>query len=468
MIADLQLAGYSEKTQQSYLMAVRGLAKHYMRSPDQLSQEEVRQPNLRNARDNQEYAATTSPLASARFGAILSSIPAPGGAAMPAPPDTDFLQLDELLTDAERSVREKVRAFVDREVLPVIADCFEQGRFPRELVPEIARMGVLGMKLEGYGKSGSVAFGLACRELERGDSALRSFLSVTSSLVMYPIFTFGSEEQKARWLPLLSRGKAIGCFALTEPEAGSDAASIRTVARRDGVDWRLTGVKRWISYGELADVALVWAQTEEGMRGFLVEKGTPGFSARPIPHLGSLRASVTSTLILEEVRVPDAARLPGAVGLKGPLACINEGRLGIAWGALGAAAACFEAARAYAGKRVQFGRPIAAFQLTQQKLARMLAELAKGELLAWRVARLRDEGRARPEQISLAKMNNVAAALAIAREARSVLGGNGISLDFHVMRHLANLESVYTYEGTHEIHTLILGEAVTGIPAFGG
>lgn len=382
--------------------------------------------------------------------------------------DVDFLQLDDLLNDREKLTRSKVRGLVEREVLPHIAVWYERGDFPRHLVPQLAQLGLPGMKIKEFGGASSVEYGLACRELERGDSALRSYLSVTSSLVMHPISLFGSAKQKEHWLPLLARGEAIGCFALTEPEAGSDPSSMQTFARRDGTDWRLSGIKRWISYGSIADVALVWAQTDEGIRGFLVETSAPGFSARQIPRMASLRASVTSTLILDDVRLPEAARLPGATGLRAALSCLDEGRLGIAWGAMGAAAACFEAARDYALRRVQFGRPIASFQLTQRKLAEMLTEIVKGELLAWRVARLRDEGKARPAQISLAKRNNVAEALKIAREARSIFGGNGVSLDFHVIRHMNNLESVYTYEGTHEVHTLILGAAITGINAFGG
>jgi glutaryl-CoA dehydrogenase len=382
--------------------------------------------------------------------------------------EVDFLQLDELLNEREKATRSKVRGLVERELLPHIAEWYEQGVFPRHLIQQLAELGLPGMRLQEFGGASSVEYGLACRELERGDSGLRSYLSVTSSLVMYPISVFGSDEQKARWLPALAKGEAIGCFALTEPEAGSDPAHLKTFARRDGADWCLTGIKRWISFGSIADVALVWAQTDEGIRGFLVEPSSPGFSTRQIPRMASLRASVTSTLTLDDVRVPDTARLPGAAGLKAALSCLNEGRLGIAWGAMGAAAACFEAARDYALRRVQFGQPIAAFQLTQHKLAAMLTEIAKGELLAWRVAHLRDAGKARPEQISMAKMNNVAEALKIARAARSILGGNGVSLNFHVIRHMNNLESVYTYEGTHEIHTLILGTAITGIDAFEG
>jgi len=385
---------------------------------------------------------------------------------MGKPCDVDFFRLDDLLTDREKAVRDRVRKMVEQEALPHIAEWYERAEFPRHLIPQLAQLGLLGMKLKEFGGAGSVEYGLACRELERGDSALRSYLSVTSSLVMYPIATFGSEQQRERWLPALARGEAIGCFALTEPEAGSDPAHMKTFARRTGGDWVISGAKRWISYGSIADVALVWAQTEEGVRGFLVETTSHGFSARQIPRMASLRASVTSSVLLDDVRVPESNRLPDAIGLKAALMCLNEGRLGIAWGAMGAASACFEAARDYALRRIQFERPIASFQLTQRKLAAMLTEIVKGELLAWRVARLRDEENARPEQISLAKMNNVAEALKIAREARNILGGNGVSLDFHVIRHMNNLESVFTYEGTHEIHTLILGEAITGIAAF--
>jgi glutaryl-CoA dehydrogenase len=381
---------------------------------------------------------------------------------------TDFLDIDDLLAEPEKAVRARVRTLVEQEVLPIIEDCYDRGEFPRQLIPRLAELGLLGMKLSGYGCAGanSVSYGLACQELERGDSGLRSFMSVMSSLVMYPIYTFGSEEQKGEWLPALARGEKIGCYALTEPEAGSDPGNLKTFARRDGEDWILSGVKRWISYGSIADVALVWARTEEGIRGFLVETGTPGFTAGQIPKMMSLRASVTSTLILDDVRVPERNRLPEAAGLRSALMCLDEGRLGIAWGAVGAAMACYEMAVDYAGRRIQFERPIASFQLTQQKLVKMLTEISKGQLLALRVSRLRDQGRARPEQISMAKMNNVAEALKIARAARSILGGNGISLDFHVIRHMCNLESVYTYEGTHEVHTLILGEAITGLSAF--
>jgi glutaryl-CoA dehydrogenase len=381
---------------------------------------------------------------------------------------TDFLDIDDLLAEPEKAVRARVRTLVEQEVLPIIEDCYERGEFPRQLIPRLAGLGLLGMKLSGYGCAGanSVSYGLACQELERGDSGLRSFMSVMSSLVMYPIHTFGSEEQKREWLPALARGEKIGCYALTEPEAGSDPGNMKTFARRDGKDWILSGVKRWISYGSIADVALVWARTEEGIRGFLVETGTPGFTAGQIPKMMSLRASVTSTLILDDVRVPERNRLPEAAGLRSALMCLDEGRLGIAWGAMGAAMACYEMAVDYAGRRIQFERPIASFQLTQQKLVKMLTEISKGQLLALRVSRLRDQGRARPEQISMAKMNNVAEALKIARAARGILGGNGISLDFHVIRHMCNLESVYTYEGTHEVHTLILGEAITGLSAF--
>jgi len=381
----------------------------------------------------------------------------------------NFMELDALLSEEEKALRGQIRDLVRREVLPRIAEAFEQGRFPAEVVPELARMGLLGMKLPEHGGRGasSVEYGLACQELERGDSGLRSFLSVTSSLVMYPIHRFGTEAQRSRWLPALARGEKVGCFGLTEPEAGSDPGSMKTRAIREGGTWVLSGMKRWISFGGIADLALVWARTDEGIGCFLVEKGTPGFSARPIPGMMSLRASVTSSLLLQEVRVPESNRLPGARGLKSALACLNEARLGIAWGAMGAALACFERALEYSKKRIQFGRPIASFQLTQRKLVKMYAEICKGQLLALQISRLRDRDQAPAEMVNLAKMNNVSEALKIARCARSILGGNGVSLEFDVMRHLCNLESLYTYEGTHEVHTLALGRALTGISAFG-
>ncbi len=379
----------------------------------------------------------------------------------------ELLELDELLSDEEKKLRGRVREFVRGEFLPLISRAYEQGRFPAEAIAPLARMGLLGMKLPGYGRGASgVEYGLACQELERGDSGLRSFMSVTSSLVMYPIYSFGTPEQQQRWLPRLARGEKIGCFGLTEPEAGSDPSSMKTRATRDGKHWRLSGTKRWISFGGIADMALIWARTDEGIGCFVVEKGQPGFSTRAIPGMMSLRASVTSSLILEDVIVPESHRLAGARGLKSALACLNEARLGIAWGAMGAALACYERALDYAGRRVQFGRPIASFQLTQRKLVKMFTEICKGQLLALQVTRLRDRGQGAAELVNLAKMNNVAEALKIARCARSILGGNGVSLEFDVIRHMCNLESLYTYEGTHEVHCLALGRALTGISAF--
>lgn len=381
----------------------------------------------------------------------------------------DFYRIEELLTEEERLTRDVVRAFVDDRVLPVIAGHFENGSFPAELVPELGKLGVLGMNLpEEYGAAGmsNVAYGVAMQELERGDSALRSFASVQGSLVMYPIYTFGSEEQKRYWLPRLARGEKIGCFGLTEPDHGSDPGSMATRAVRKGSRYVLNGAKSWITNGTIADVAVVWAKLEGEIRGFLVEKGLPGFSAPEIRHKMSLRASVTSQLLLEDCEVPEENLLPGTAGLKCPLMCLSQARYGIAWGALGSAMACYHAALEYAKSREQFSRPIAGFQLTQQKLAHMLTEITKGQLLALQLGRLKDAGKADYAQISMAKRNNVEVALEIARMAREILGANGISLEFPVMRHLCNLESVKTYEGTHEIHTLILGERITGMSAF--
>jgi glutaryl-CoA dehydrogenase len=381
---------------------------------------------------------------------------------------TDFLELDATLSEEERLIRETVRRWVGDRVLPGIVDWYEAGTFPRELFPELGDLGLLGMHLEGYGCAGAsaVSYGLACLELEAGDSGLRSAVSVQGSLAMFPIHAYGSEEQKQAWLPRMATGAAIGCFGLTEPDAGSDPGSMRTTARRDGDDWILDGTKMWITNGGIADVAVVWARTDEDIRGFIVPRGTAGFNTRDMHHKLSLRASVTSELILERCRLPAEAVLPGVRGLKGPLSCLTEARYGITWGAIGAARACFEAAVDYATTREQFGRPIGAFQLTQRKLADMLIELEKGLLLALRLGRLKDEGRLRPEQVSLGKLNNVREALAIAREARTILGANGITLEYPVMRHAANLESVLTYEGTSEVHTLVLGKAITGIDAF--
>ncbi|MDQ6709922.1 MAG: acyl-CoA dehydrogenase family protein [Candidatus Dormibacteraeota bacterium] len=373
-----------------------------------------------------------------------------------------------MLNEEERLVRSTIGRFVDQRFLPLVADHYERGTFPSELVPELAKLGVFGMHLHGYGAAGlsNVMYGLACQELERGDSGLRSFVSVQGSLCMFPINRYGSDEQKTRWLPGMATGEVIGCFGLTEPEFGSNPAGMATRARRDGGDWVLNGTKRWITNGNVADVAIIWARTDDGIRGFLVEKGTKGFAARQIHHKLSMRASVTSELILEDCRIPTANELPGARGLKGPLSCLNEARFGIVWGVLGAAIACYQSALDYAKARVQFDKPIAGYQLTQEKLVNMLTEITKGQLLALRLGRLKDEGKATATQISMAKLNNVREALAIARDARSILGGNGISLEYPVMRHMANLETVLTYEGTSEIHLLSVGEEITGIPAF--
>jgi len=384
------------------------------------------------------------------------------------PETVDFYRIDDLLTEEERLVRSTVSRFVDERFLPIVTDHYERGSFPMEVVPELARLGVFGMHLQGYGAAGlsNVMYGLACQELERGDSGLRSFVSVQGSLCMFPIHRYGSEEQKQRWLPFMARGEVIGCFGLTEPEFGSNPAGMATRARRDGGDWVINGTKRWITNGNIAHLAIVWARTEDGIRGFLVETGTKGFEAREIHHKLSMRASVTSELILDDVRVPARNELPGAQGLKGPLSCLNEARYGIVWGVLGAAIACYRSALEYAKARVQFDRPIAGYQLTQEKLVNMLTEITKGQLLAVQLGRLKDQGKATATQISMAKLNNVREALQVAREARTILGANGISLEYPVMRHMNNLETVLTYEGTSEIHTLAVGEEITGLSAF--
>jgi glutaryl-CoA dehydrogenase len=386
----------------------------------------------------------------------------------PALDPLDYLEVDRLLTDEERDIRDAVREFVRAEIVPNVAAWFEDAVFPREVAKGLADLGLLGMHLSGYGCAGAnaVSYGLACLELEAGDSGFRSFVSVQGSLSMYPIWRFGSEEQKERWLPAMARGDVIGCFGLTEPDAGSDPGRMRTSARLDGSDWVLNGSKMWITNGGIADLAVVWGKTDDGIRGFLVPTDTPGFATNDVHRKLSLRASVTSELVLHDVRLPDDAMLPGAVGLKGPLSCLTEARFGIVWGVLGAARACFEAALSYAGEREQWGRPIAGFQLTQEKLANMAVELNKGMLLAVHLGRMKDEDRLRPEHVSLGKLNNVREALAIAREARSILGANGITLEYPVIRHMNNLESVYTYEGTNEMHTLIVGQALTGLRAF--
>jgi glutaryl-CoA dehydrogenase len=378
------------------------------------------------------------------------------------------LRLEGLFTEEERIFRRSVRRFVEKEYSPLMEECYEAGRFPEELIPRIAELGVFGMKLEGYGCPGgsNVLYGIACEELEAGDTGLRSFVSVMTSLVMFPLFCFGSEEQKQHWLPSLARAEAIGCFGLTEPHGGSDPAHNRTFAKKQNGDWIINGSKMWITNGHIADFALVWARTEAGHACFIVEKGTPGFSAYPIKHKLSMRASITSELVLEDVRVPEANRLPGVTGLKQALMCLNEARYGIAWGALGAARVCFESALAFARDRVLFERPLSARQLTQAKLAKMQTEIVKGRLLALHVGRQKDQGDWDHNMISMLKMNNVAEALKIAREARAILGAYGISLEYPVIRHMNNLESVYTYEGANEVHLLILGLAITGKNAF--
>lgn len=385
-----------------------------------------------------------------------------------APDPLDFLDVDILLSEEERAIRDAVRGFVGDQVLSRIADWFERGEFPREVAKGLADLGLLGMHLEGYGCAGAnaVSYGLACLELEAGDSGFRSFVSVQGSLCMFPIHRFGSEEQKQRWLPPMARGEVIGCFGLTEPDIGSDPGRMRTTARREGDGWVLHGTKTWITNGGIADVAVVWAKTDEGIRGFLVPTDTAGFSTRDIHRKLSLRASVTSELVLDEVRVPDDALLPGAEGLKGPLACLTEARFGIVWGAMGAARACFESALEYSKTREQWGRPIGGFQLTQRKLTDMAVELNKGMLLALHLGRKKDDGSLLPQHVSMGKMNNVREALSIAREARGILGASGITLEYPVIRHMNNLESVLTYEGTNEIHTLIVGEALTGLRAY--
>ncbi len=386
----------------------------------------------------------------------------------------DFLDLDALLDDDERLLRDTVRQFVGDRILPEVADWFELGTFPREMAKEMGALGLLGMHLSGHGCAGTsaVAYGLACLELEAGDSGARSFVSVQGSLAMFPIWKFGSEEQKQEWLPRMASGELVGCFGLTEPDSGSDPASMRTRARRDGDDWILDGTKMWITNGGIADVAVIWARADDAdggpgpIHGFVVPTDTPGFQANDIHRKLSLRASVTSELVLTGVRLPDTARLPEVATMRGPLSCLNEARYGILWGATGAGRACYEAALDYAVERRQFDRPIASFQLTQRKLVEMMVRVNKSQLVALHLGRMKDQGRLSSAQVSFGKMDNVREALWIAREARSVLGANGITLEYPVIRHMNNLESVFTYEGTNEIHTLVLGQAITGLNAF--
>jgi glutaryl-CoA dehydrogenase len=380
----------------------------------------------------------------------------------------DYLDVDSLLSDEERAIRDVVRAFVNDRVVPAVGDWFEQGTIPRELAPELGALGVLGMHLDGYGCAGAsaTAYGLACLELEAGDSGVRSLVSVQGSLAMYAIHRWGSEQQKQQWLPPMAAGDAIGCFGLTEPDAGSDPGSMRTRARRDGDDWILHGQKMWITNGSIADVAVVWARTDDGIRGFLVPKETRGFSTQEIHKKLSLRASITSELLFDDVRLPAGALLPEATSLRGPLSCLNEARFGIVWGAIGAARACFESALDYSQERIVFGKPIAATQLQQAKLADMATEVNRGLLLALHLGRLKDEGRLAPEHVSMGKLANVNAALHVARTARQVLGANGITLEYPVIRHMNNLESVVTYEGTADVHSLVIGGALTGQQAF--
>ncbi|MCU0246728.1 MAG: acyl-CoA dehydrogenase family protein [Bryobacter sp.] len=381
----------------------------------------------------------------------------------------DYLHVDSLFSEEELLVRKSVREFVDGQVIPLVKDCYNNGRFPAELIRPMAEMGLFGANLEGYGCAGmsNVEYGLVCQEIERADSGLRSFVSVQGSLVMYPIHTFGSKEQKEKWLPKLAAGEAIGCFGLTEPQFGSNPGGMTTFAKKDGASWVLNGEKTWITNGTAADLAVVWAKTDQGTRGFLVEKGTPGYTSSDIHGKLSMRASVTSSLAFSDCRIPAENQLPEAIGLKTALACLTQARYGIGWGVLGAAMDCFETARQYCLERKQFdNKPIASHQLVQEKLADMITEITKGQLLAIQCGRLKDQGKLEPAHVSMLKRNNVAISLDVARAARDLLGGNGIVDDYPIMRHLCNLETVKTYEGTDHIHTLVIGERVTGIPAY--
>jgi len=387
---------------------------------------------------------------------------------MASPDPYDFLDIDSLLSDEERLLRATVRRFTEERILPEVGTWWEEATFPKELAKEMGALGLLGMHLEGYGCAGTsaTAYGLACIELEAGDSGTRSFVSVQGSLAMFPIWEFGSDEQKQTWLPGMAAGDIIGCFGLTEPDSGSDPSTMRTNARKDGSDWVINGTKMWITNGNVADVAIVWARTEEGIRGFIVPTDTLGFTANLIHRKASLRASITSELVLDNVRVPGDFVLPGVSSMRGPLSCLNEARFGILFGVMGAARACYEAALDYSKSRVQFGVPIASFQLTQQKLVEMMVKVNRGTIVALHLGRMKDEARITPELVSFGKFDNVRNALDVARTARSVLGASGITLEYPVIRHMMNLETVLTYEGTNEIHTLILGQAITGLPAF--
>jgi len=385
------------------------------------------------------------------------------------PDPHDFLEIDSLLSDEEILLRDTVRTYVEKEITPNVGDWWDEGVIPHaDLAKAFGDLGMFGMHLEGYGCAGTsaTAYGLASLELEAGDSGIRSFVSVQGSLVMFPIWKFGSEEQKQTWLPQMARGEVIGCFGLTEADSGSDPSSMRTNARRDGSDWIINGSKMWITNGSIADIAIVWAQTDDGVRGFIIPTDSPGFSAPEIKKKASLRASVTSELILDDIRVPDDFVLPGVASMRGPLSCLNEARFGIAFGVMGSARSCYETALAYAKERVQFDVPIASFQLTQRKLVDMMVAVQRGTLVALHLGRRKDEGTLTPEQVSFGKFDNVRNALDVARTGRSILGANGITLEYPIFRHMANLETVYTYEGTNEIHTLVMGEAITGLNAF--
>ena len=381
---------------------------------------------------------------------------------------TDLYNVRAMLSDDERMVQDTVGKYVDDQVIPIIGECFEHERFPRELIPGIAELGLLGSSIEGYGCAGlnGVSYGLICQELERGDSGLRSFVSVQSSLCMYPIYAFGSEEQKQRWLPRMAKGEVIGCFGLTEPHGGSDPANMKTVARKQGKDWVLNGAKMWITNGSIADLAIVWAQTDAGIRGFLVEKGFKGFSADLIKHKMSLRASITSSLFFDNVVVPEENVLPGVVGLKGPLSCLTQARYGITWGVTGAAQACLSQAIEYSKTRQLFGKPLAATQAIQIRLAEMARKITTSQLLSLQLGRLKDQNMMVPTQVSMAKWHNTRSAIEVARDARDILGGAGISVEYVPIRHALNLESVITYEGTETVHQLTVGRALTGISAF--